>query len=91
MYLHESFVTSRKGMCIYTSHFRHLLQTVDARPHVNTVKKKLALCSLTTHNFSSPLFPATVFILGDFTLHNLYPVPESGANGGSSESFMERG
>lgn len=62
MYLRESFVTSCKGTCMHTSLFRQLLQTVDARPHVNTVK-----------------------------IANLYPVPASGANGGSGESFMERG
>lgn len=39
MYLRESFVTSCKGTCMHTSLFRQLLQTVDARPHVNTVKK----------------------------------------------------
>lgn len=38
MYLRESFVTSCKGTCMH-SLFRQLLQTVDARPHVNTVKK----------------------------------------------------
>lgn len=39
MYLRKSFVTSCMGTCMHTSLFRQLLQTVDARPHVNTVKK----------------------------------------------------